>query len=242
MTPYVPNCSIPLLFEGVLDEAPYGMAGTGFLIRCEDSLYFSTAAHCLEPGDHNRLRLPETYQSNRVLTLKQFGSTTLPPGERDTDYADFALFSVEPVDFGPRDDRNLEPAYLPRSDTTTALREHVLLTIRGYPKAAPLSGIDYGRRVVTVQALICDAAYLGSAESQHCHKLQFVSSCPVNDFDHLSGSPVFAKLPHQRETIYVLVGLLLRAGGPQRFGRFVSIEVVREGIRRFEAAKPLQGL
>ena len=211
------------------------MAGTGFLVRSGASLYFATAGHCLRKGDHNRLRIPETYRTSGVLNLKQFGNTVLPEREIDTDHADFALFSVEPIDFGPRHPHNLEPVYLPHSDTNTALHESILLTVLGYPKAAPLSGIDYDRRVVTVQALVCDANYLGSAESRHCHALRFISSCSVDDFDHLSGSPIFAKLPHRGDVIYMLVGLLLRAGGTQRLGRFVSIEVIKEGIRRFEA-------
>lgn len=235
MTPYVPNCSVPLVFEGECDEAPHGMAGTGFLIRSGNSIYFATADHCLSPGDHNRLRVPETYRSNRVLILKEFGETVLPPGEQDTDYGDFVLFSVEPIDFGPRDERNLEPAYLPHSDISSALNERVLLTVRGYPEAAPLSGIDYARQVVTVQAMICDATYLGPAESQHCHKLQFIRECPVTDLNHLSGSPVFAKLPYRGGVVYMLVGLLLRGGGS--LGRFVSIEAVKEGIRRFEVRR-----
>lgn len=234
MTPHIPNCSVPLLFEGTVSEAPYGMAGTGFLVRYGDSIYFATAAHCLAAGDHERLRVPASYRSNCVLRLTQFGRTVLPPGEEKEDYGDFALFSVDPIDFGPRDDRNLEPARLPRSGTTTLLNEHVLLTIRGYPEAAPLSGIDYDRQVVTVQALLCDANYLGPAESRYCHTLQLIAECPVNDLNHLSGSPVFAKLAYQRDIVYVLVGLLIRGG--KRLCRFISIEVIREGIRRFNTS------
>jgi len=210
------------------------MAGTGFLLRHQNSIYFATAYHCLSPGDHNRLRVPEGYQSNRVLILKKFGSTVLPPGDEDKDHGDFALFSVGPIDFGPRDDRNLEPAYLPNSDTTTLLNENVLLTIRGYPAAAPLAGIDYNRHVVTVQVLLCDASYLGPAKSRYCHTLQLIAECPVSDLNHLSGSPVFAKFPYKGEIVYVLVGLLIRGGG--RLCQFISIEVIREGIRKFETS------
>ncbi len=238
MTPYIPNCSVPLLFEGTFEEAPYGLAGTGFLMRYGNAPFFATASHCLGPGDHNRLRVPESYRSDRILRLEQFASTIFPPGEQDSDYADFVLFSVAPVEFGGREERNLEPAYVLQSDIAAVLNERVILTVRGYPMSAPLLGIDYDQQVVTVQALTCDAAYLGRATSQHCHRLQFISTCPVSDFNHMSGSPVFAKLLICGELIYVLVGLLLRAGGPQRLGQFVSIGVIREALRKFGATTP----
>ena len=43
----------------------------------------------------------------------------------------------------------------------------------------------------------------------------------------MSGSPVFAKLPYEGSVFYVLVGVLLRAGGVEKRGRFVSIEVFK---------------
>jgi hypothetical protein len=51
----------------------------------------------------------------------------------------------------------------------------------------------------------------------------------------MSGSPVFAIDRNTTGGLYVLVGLLLRAGGPERLGRFVSIECVKEGLRQFHA-------
>ena len=241
MKPYVPNCSVPLLFEGEVAEAQYGTAGTGFLLRWNDGIYFTTPRHCLQSGDHNRLRVPASFASTDTLVLKEFGSATLPDSDDDDDCSDFVLFSVEPVDFGPRDERNLEPIEVPIWDTMSVLRQDTHLTVRGYPQSAPRSGIDYDRRVITVQAATCEALFLGAAESKFCFKLQFTESCPLTEFNHMSGSPVFADTrdSHSCERLYILVGLLLRAGGPHRLGRFVSIECVKEGLRQFEAEHAL---
>lgn len=235
MTPYVPNCAVPLLFENEYEEAPYGIAGTGFLVQWCGSLYFVTAEHCLRPGDHNRLRVPATLESGQILKLKEFANTSLPTHEDDTDHADFSLFSVEPAHFGPRAATSLEPVTMPDMDTTPLLRKEIFLTARGYPKAAPLSRIDYTRMIISTQALTCDAAYLGSATSKFCHDLQFIDTCPISDLNYMSGSPVFAKCKHHGAEFYLLVGLLLRAGGPDRLGHFVSIECIKEGLRRFMA-------
>ena len=132
MKPYVPNCSVPLLFEGEFAEAQYGTAGTGFLVRWNNGIYFTAAKHCLRPGDHNRLRVPASFASTDTLALNEFGSATLPESDDDDDCADFVLFSVvEPVDFGPRDGRNLEPIEVPIWDTMSVLRQDTRLTVNG---------------------------------------------------------------------------------------------------------------
>ena len=235
LTPYVPNCSVPLLFEGEVAEAPYGTAGTAFLLRWNNGIYFTTAKHCLLPGDHNRLRVPATFASSDMLLLKESGSATVP-GD-DDDCSDFVLFSVEPVEFGTRNERNLEPIDVPLWDTMSVFRKDTCLTVRGYPESAPRAGIDYDRGVITVQAATCEALFLGQAESRFCFKLQFTESCPIRNFNHMSGSPVFATDSNTSERRYILVGMLLRAGGPERLGRFVSIECVKEGLRQFDAER-----
>jgi hypothetical protein len=228
VTPYVPNCACPLLFESEFEGAPYGMSGTGFLLRSNSRFYFITAKHSLELGDHDKLRVPRSFGSTEFLELGQFGHPVLADGDEDTDWADLAAFSVVPTNFGGDADSNaLEPAFLPNTDTRHLLKDGIVLTVRGYPASAPQSGIDYGKKRITVQALNCDATFLGLTESQCCYELRFVASCPIDDFNFMSGSPVFAKLPYNGSVIYVLVGALLRAGGLEKRGRFVSIEVFK---------------
>jgi hypothetical protein len=135
---------------------------------------------------------------------------------------------VVPVEFGRDGDGNaLEPAYLSNTDTRELLRRGIILTVRGFPAAAPESRIDFDQKRIKMQALNCDADFLRATEAQCCYELQFIESCPIHDFNNMSGSPVFAKLPHEGTYLYVLVGVLLRAGGPERRGRFVSIEVFK---------------
>jgi len=228
MTPYVPNCAAPLVFESEFDEAPYGMAGTGFLLQSHGSFYFLTAKHALTVGDHDRLRVLRSFASTEILELGQFGHPTFPDGMEDTDWLDITAFSVVPVEFGRDGDRNaLEPAYLSNTDTRELLQAGIILTVRGFPEAALESRIDFERKRISMQALESDALFLGLTESLGCYQLQFVASCPILDFNYMSGSPVFAKLLHKRKAHFVLVGILLRAGGPEKLGRFVSIEAFK---------------
>jgi hypothetical protein len=232
MTPYIPNCAVALLLETDFEEAPYMMCGTGFLLRTNSAVYFATAKHTLKPGDSNRLRVPRSFASTDLLELGQYGHVELPEGEQDTDWADFALFSVAPAEFGQAADLNvLEPATLPNLDTRHLLINGMVLTVRGYPEAAPLTRVDYDKKTVAMQPLTCDARLLRLTDSQCCYELQFDSSCPISDFNYMSGSPVFVKALREGQTIWILAGLMLRAGGPEKRGRFVSIEVIKDSFR-----------
>jgi len=234
MTTYIPNCAVPLVFESEFDEAPYGMAGTGFLLQSNSSYYFLTTKHSLRPGDHDKLRVPCSFRSTELLELGQFGYPVFPKGTEDTDWLDLAAFSVVPNEFGRNGDRiAVEPAFLSNSDTRELLQDGVILTVRGFPAAAPKSGVDFERKHISMQALECDANFRGLTESQCCYELQFVASCPIDDFNYMSGSPVFAKLRHEGADFHVLVGMLQRAGGAGKRGRFVSIEVFKQCRDRY---------
>lgn len=233
VTPYLPSCSVPLLFESDLDECPYGTVGTGFLVRNLHHYYFITAAHCLQDGDHERLRVPYAFGNRDVITLKSFGCAKAPPGEDDTDYADIAVFLI-PENFYPvKGGNSVEPVSLSYCDSRDLLISKMILTVRGFPKEAPESEIDYENKYIKSQPLLVDANYQGKSQ-KFCHRLQFVNHCPITDFNGMSGSPVFAKLPYYKRIHYVIVGMLLRASGSNRYGHFVSIEVVKEVIRRIE--------
>src|SRR5689334_17808257 len=118
MTPYVPNCAVPLLFESDFEEAPYGIAGTGFLLQSNSKFYFLTAKHCLAAGDAERLRVPKSFASTELLEFGQFGHPTGEDRTDDTDWLQIAALSVVPTDFGHSGDKtSLEPAFLPNADT-----------------------------------------------------------------------------------------------------------------------------
>ena len=230
MTPYLPKCSAPLIFESEFEDTPYGAAGTGFLAKTFGRHYFVTAKHCLAEGDHNNLRVPEILGESELIKLETFGNTSLPEDEEDTDHGDFSMFLIA-SSFEPKTHRNaLSPAHIPVSDIGCLLNMKIWLTVRGFPKEAPGNYVDYDRQHMSIQAVQCDASYIRPTESKYIHELKFIESCPVKDLDGMSGSPVFAKVPMHGETIYVLVGIMLRAR------RFLSIEVLKEGIRRFESA------
>lgn len=228
MTPELPLCSSPLIFEYDNEEYPYGMAGTGFLAKSNDRYYFITAKHCLRKGDHNKLRVPVVLGDSDLIELKTFGDTKVPESEEDTDYADFSIFSIS-ESFEPSQCSNaLTPAFIPASDTTGLLNSKIWLTVRGFPHEVPGNFIDYERKHISNQAVQCDAKYIKSAESKFTHELKFIESC-IKNVNGMSGAPVFAKLPKEGMIIYILVGIMLRAK------RFLSIEVIKEGIRNFEA-------
>jgi hypothetical protein len=233
VTPYIPHCAVPLLFESGNQDFPYGMCGTGFLARSSDRYFFITAKHILMRGDYERLRVVNGFGSldGELLEFGQFGHPMLDEAETDTDWGDFAVFSVVPREFGCSGETNLlEPAYLFDLDTRHLLIDGMTLTVQGFPENAPNSCIDFENKRVLAQSFTCDARFIRLTDCQACYELQFAQSCPITDFNFMSGSPVFAKFqpPEGGQVWWVPVGMMLRAGGSHRLGRFLSIEVVKK--------------
>jgi hypothetical protein len=192
MTNRFPNCVAPLLFENDIEElaeiVDYGMSGTGFLLRWRSRIFFITAKHALTAGDHRRLRVFRSFGSDVLLKLRQYGHPVLLDTDDDTDHADIAIFSVVAASLATRDDENaLEPAFLPEPDTRLLLEPGALLVIRGFPREAPLAGVDKENKKIIIQTLTIDAVCRGLTSSAACYELQFPESCPIRDFDSMSG-------------------------------------------------------
>lgn len=229
-TSAVPNCVSPLLFELEDDEslfAPYSIGGSGFLARFRDRYYFVAAGHCLKGNSYNALRIPVAPGVQETLQFEHFGRVNFPEWEDDPDHGDFALLSL-PSEFSPSNlPGALEAVDVPETPTWDLLNPKFMLTLRGYPYAAPETRIIPECGAIRTQALECDAHFCGEAIVKYCYVHKFIDSRPISDSSGMSGSPVFAKIPYNGEPYYVLVGVHIREGW------FLSIEAVKEGLRQF---------
>jgi len=160
-----------------------------------------------------------------------------PQGQEDSDHVDFGIYAVKCATGATCADRRIEPAEFPSIDTRGLLENDAELLVRGHPEKAPLSRIDYDINALTLQAVECDAVLLGAAESAYCYRIQFSPAYPLPDFNYLSGSPVFAHFTFDGIPQYVLVGILLRASGRERLGRFLSVEIMKPGLDALDGEK-----
>jgi len=106
-----------------------------------------------------------------------------------------------------------------------------VLWIIGYPSENNF--IDYESRKISNTRSVIRAIYKGESVSEHCHELNFDTSINLNDYDGLSGSPVFylKQMVQDDEVILfpLLVGMLLRGTASSKIGHFVSASELKVG-------------
>ena len=98
-----------LIFESEWEEFPYGMHGSGFLALFGEMLFLVTAAHCVQEGQQNTLRVPIRAGDAQVMTFAKF-MTFLIPGEESRDL-DIAVLSIKPGSW--IDNHDLREAAIP---------------------------------------------------------------------------------------------------------------------------------
>jgi hypothetical protein len=227
----VPKCVSALLFEQSEDAAayaPYSLGGSGFLAKFQERYYFVVAGHSLKGTLQNDLRIPIAPNTVDTLPFVNVGRAKFDDHEDDTDYGDFAFLSL-PRDFKPASVPDaLVAADIPEISTLELLKPDVVLTIRGFPYAAPETKIDPECEKIITQALECNARLVGEKESRFCYKFEYTETRDKSDVEGMSGSPVFMKNPNSESDCFVLVGVV------NRETRFISIEVIKNAIQKFE--------
>jgi hypothetical protein len=229
----VPGCSVPLVYEADVQGSPYWYEGSGFLVRFKEGLYVVSAGHCVRGKDLEALRVPASVNMPIHLPLSQiFNAAELHPSE---DCHDVVIMTVSPHYEQPPEKEYIPP--FPSLGTTHDLRVGEPLTVRGFPSAAPRTNIDYDLQHMRWQAGTFGADYLGPSYEQHVHKLRFIPSVPLTNFNYMSGSPVFRN--PTASSSYQLAGMLIRAGGLEKLGHFVETAVVIKALEEASLRKAL---
>lgn len=220
----------PVIFEHKHAEFSYWGKGSSFLIAGSRNYFWVTASHvlvnmggCAEslrifPSDNSRISLPynEQYTVNR-------GSID------DEDYKDVFMLRIDLNEFDSSGDapliaQDLEQGTLPAE----CLKPDDELWVIGYPSERTF--IDYDIREIKNTRCVLRAIYRGRSVSDHCHKVTIESSIRLENYDGLSGSPVF----HMKQAIHngeavahpLLVGMLLRGTASSGIAHFVSSSVI----------------
>lgn len=84
------------------------------------------------------------------------------------------------------------------------------LWVIGYPSESNF--IEYDNREINNTRSVLRAIYRGRSISEHCHELIIDSSIKLENYDGLSGSPIFhmKQLNRNKQAKALLVGMLLR--------------------------------
>lgn len=225
------DISRPVLYEHKGADFSYWGKGSSFLIANSHNYYWVTAAHVIEnmsgslnslrifPSDNSRISLPfnEQYLVNRGIV-------------EDEDYKDILMLRINLHEFDASGDAPLIAQDIEKGlMEAEQLKPNDVLWIIGYPSEN--NWIDYDARKIRNTRSVIRAVYKGNSVLEHCHEMNFSTSIKLNNYDGLSGSPVFYmnQLVQDGEIIEfpMLVGMLLRGTAPSKIGHFVSARVIK---------------
>jgi len=220
----------PVIFEQKHAKFSYWGKGSSFLIANSNNYYWVTASHVLInmggraislrifPSDSSKISLPfnEQYTVNR-------GSTD------DEDYKDIFILRIDLNEFDSSGDAPLIAQDIERGILQAEqIEPNDELWVIGYPSESNF--IDYDSCEIKNTRSVLRAIYRGRSVSDHCHELTVESSIKLENYDGLSGSPVFHMKQLNRNgqvAVYpLLVGMLLRGTASSGIAHFVSSSVI----------------
>jgi len=193
------------MFKNDVDEYPYSMGGTCFVVGYKSRAFVVTARHCLRDRNPRESLIPLTVGGRDFIPLNQYG-TYVQKDLNDPAYADLAVFET-PLDKYPENksfklDRFLLDLQIGRS----VQPDKGIIMLKGYPYE--IKGIDYDRCNISVGPFVSDADYLEPA-SEYCFWVGFpTESIPIQSINGMSGSPVFQFLPSDY-LIRNLIGIVI---------------------------------
>ncbi|MDO6386806.1 trypsin-like peptidase domain-containing protein [Uliginosibacterium sp. 31-12] len=209
----------PLVFETGVEEAPYSISGTTFLVGHERSSYVLTARHALKPEDIRPVCIFPSDTSQRVIPLSDVFFVS--QDDCTEDYADIAVMSI---DMKRQQESEIGDAVL--IDLGKALGDwkaealDAEFVVMGYPN--DLSFVDYDEELLHSERVTLRARYIGSS-LPHLHVLEIVQPHSLKTFGGFSGSPVFMCVCHRGKTLIpTLCGMVLR--GTASAGRMHFVE------------------
>lgn len=230
----------PVIFETTNTEWPYWGKGSSFLVANAGHHYWITARHVIEnlggsaeslrifPSDNSRMSLPFNEKYTMDLNMTE-----------DEDYKDIFMLRVDLRDFERSGDA---PLIAQDVEVGFHLAESLVpgneLFLIAYPSESRF--IDYEKFSIKNTRSVLRAVYEGSSVSDHCHTLRIETSVRIDDFDGLSGGPVFflqERIREQEVEVFPLfVGLAIRGSAASSTVHFISSNVVSNFIRSAEAA------
>jgi len=223
----------PVLFEIEDGDYAYFGLGSSALFSSAANIYWVTAKHVIENQrqDINSVRVFPSESSRRSIPFEVLLKIEEDPN--DSDYADLFIAQVNNAEFQISGDaiitaQRFDDGLLPSSKLCFGDE----LFVVGFPGAS--RAIDYEEFKIKYQRSIYVGKYAGKAIMQHCHKISFSRDHGLNDFNGLSGSPVYKMLLISNIVQPLVVGILLRGTASSSSGYFVESDVLHYAIQKSE--------
>lgn len=204
------NCSRQIFFENDSEDYKYSGCGTCFIVSFRDSFYAITAAHVIKSFEDEQVIILYNDKSDLFLPLKRVSIPNLKDID-DTDHQDIVIYKIE-NDKLEKNEKFTE--YYTIENTNFSLFEECCkdnsnkIIISGYPHE--INGICYENKIIKSQQFVISGNIIENTRCRGLHRIKYDKPSRINNFDGLSGSPVFLLCPYSDYYELILIGILLR--------------------------------
>jgi hypothetical protein len=202
----------PLVFETGIEDFPYSVAGTVFLVGYEGRPYVLTTRHSLNPENIGPICIFPSDTSQHIIPLSDVFFV-----HRDEVSEDFVDLAVIGIDVSRITQAELAQATLidlaRASGDWESNSQNSDFVILGYP--SDHSFVDYDEQMLRTDRVILHAKYVGPSISPHLHEIEVSEAHTLTTFSGFSGSPIFAWASRLGVPVApVLCGMAIR-GSPE---------------------------
>ncbi|STQ91168.1 hypothetical protein [Iodobacter fluviatilis] len=234
-----------VLFKFKIGEDACGYSGKGssFLISSMDHCYWVAALHSIGPSPSsintsiNTLKVTPSDDAEIYLPFDEKYGWLNP--EDQAEYKDICMLRVNLTEYLEYGDGKLKSVDIDLGffAAKDLLQDEELFVV-GYP--AESNEVDYDAQKINNTRVVLKAKYMGFSEyaADYYHKIMVNSSIYLEDFDGLSGGPVFCTRDQLIDGVmlprYLLVGMVIRGGASSGILRFIGSEVIKSIVDNIE--------
>lgn len=182
----------PLVFETCIDDFPYSVSGTTFLVGYEGRPYVLTTRHSLNPENLGPICIFPSDTSRHFIPLKDVFFVSREDFSEDV--VDLAVIAIDTSRI-----TEAEVAQATLIDLAQVSGDWVEdaqcseFFILGYP--ADHSFVDYDYEMLRTDQITLHARYIGRS-FPYLHEIEVSERHTLNTFSGFSGAPVFAWTSH----------------------------------------------
>ncbi len=228
------RCARPVVFETDNDDAPCSTAGTAFIVGFQKSLYVIVPRHVVREWPIEKLRIYPSW--NSPYSFRYLNWWFIETQIADPDTSDIVIIKVA-FDDVPKDvKRDTQLLNLNNRENVVWYDERYdsQFFLCGFPTSR--SEVDYSTLEINTYQFFLEGVYNGIGPSSWCHTIELKNPLRLDDFNGLSGSPVFShRIANTAGTPGRFCGMVLRGTATSGFIHFLAVEMLMSALSQVES-------
>lgn len=207
------------------------MHGSCFIVRYCSRFFVITAQHVTKNFEAHQIRVQYQPSESKCVPLLRHYSIQGEESD-DTDQYDIFILAVDEGKLDPALFGEYQPYNLCESEAYTFFNPTSNYATRAFPTY--LRQLSYEKRSVEITSLLVDAAYVGrTGTTTGMHILKINLANQIDDFDGMSGAPVFQIRHDGPKNSYVsFAGMLLRGSSVAGTIQFLEHEKIISALTK----------